>query len=62
MRKYIIKNIKNIFTLVLLFSVIVPLSLKAQTEDDRTIISVRITAIIDLNAFFVFFIKLPKIK
>ena len=34
MRKYIIKNIKNIFTLVLLFSVIVPLSLKAQTEDD----------------------------
>ena len=33
MRKYIIKNIKHIFTLVLLLSVIMPLSLKAQTND-----------------------------
>ena len=38
MRKYFIKNIKNIFTLILLLSVIMPLSLKAQSNDSIQLI------------------------
>ena len=38
MRNRFIKNIKHIFTLLLLFSVIVPLSLKAQTNDSIQLI------------------------
>ena len=38
MRKDFIKNIKNIFTLVLLLSVVLPLSLKAQNNDSIQLI------------------------
>ena len=38
MRKHFIKNIKNIFTLVLLLSVTLPLSLNAQSNDSIQLI------------------------